>query len=368
MLSKFSVTNYMGFSDKITWDLSEPRDYTFNSHLIKDGIVKNGIIYGINGSGKTSLGRAVFDIVGLVNQNHTDYGQTIYQGNQERLIDFEYSFSLSGCGLLQYSYSKNKQGLLVNESLSYSGKVIFEKRDSELFICSEFPVDATMKLKLAENANSVSILKFIFSSYPLDEGHYIQQLMNFVSSMLWFRCLDERNFIGIDTGVVHIEDYIIKNGYLSEFADFLWEESGQHFDFSPTSQEHKNILCRIGDNNVPLLSILSTGTKSLELLFYWIKRMKETGSKFVFIDEFDAFYHFDLSINVCRTLFAEDFQVFLSSHNTMLLGNDFLRPDCGFYLKDNKIDALCNCTNRGELRQGHNIEKMYRAGAFDMLK
>ena len=94
--------------------------------------------------------------------------------------------------------------------------------------------------------------------------------------------------------------------------------------------------------------------------------MQEADIQFVFIDEFDAFYHFELSINICRTLFHGPHQVFLSSHNTMLLGNDFLRPDCGFYLRNNHIDPLCDCTDRGELRQGHNIEKMYRAGAFDI--
>ena len=56
--------------------------------------------------------------------------------------------------------------------------------------------------------------------------------------------------------------------------------------------------------------------------------------------------------------------MFMSSHNTMLLGNDLLRPDCAFELRNNRIAALSELTDRGELRQGHNIEKMYRAGAF----
>ena len=367
MLTSFSVTNYMGFSRKITWDLSHPRDYNFNSHLIKNGIIKNGIIYGVNGSGKTSLGRAVFDIVGLINnQNTVDYRQTIYQGAVDNPIDFEYSFKFDSAGTVNYSYSRNKLGILIKESLYNNGNEIFHKEGKDLWISDEFPVDQTMKEKLADNSNSVSILKFLVSSYPLSHDHYLQKLIDFAGSMLWFRCLDERNYIGVDTGVVYIEDYIIKHGYLDEFSSFLKTESGQDFDFSPTSQEQKNILCRIGDSVVPFLSVISTGTKSLELLFYWVKRMQEVDIKFVFIDEFDAFYHFELSINVCRTLFDEDFQVFLSSHNTMLLGNDFLRPDCAFYLKDNKIEALSERTDRGELRQGHNIEKMYRAGSFDV--
>ena len=223
MLSRFSVTNYMGFPEKITWDLSKPHDYAFNSNLIHNGIVKNGIIYGVNGSGKTSLGKAVFDIVSLVNNvNPVDYGRVIYQGAPNDPIDFEYSFVFDGGKKVDYSYSKNSQGLIIKESLLYQGQKIFTKDINEVYFCNEFSVNPIMRKKLAENANAVSILKFIFSSYPLSKNHYIQLLMDFIGSMLWFRCLDERNYIGIDTSRVYIEDYIIKHGYLNEFAKFIW--------------------------------------------------------------------------------------------------------------------------------------------------
>ena len=366
MLAKFSVKNYMGFPDKITWDLTKPRDYAFNTHLVKNGIVKNGIIYGQNGSGKTSLGRAIFDIVSLADiPNLTDYSRIIYQGNTSGLIDFEYTFKFDGGDNLLYSYSKDIRGTLKKESLSHNGEKVFVKNGKSLSISNEFPFDPTIKMQLANNANSISILKYIIGTFPLTAEHYIQKLRLFINSMLWFRCLDERNYIGIDSGIVHIEEYIIQHGYLQEFSDFIKEESSQEFDFSPTTSDLKLIFCKIGDNTVPFQNIMSTGTRALELLFYWTKRMQEAHIQFVLIDEFDAFYHFELSINVCRMLFSGPFQLFLSSHNTMLLGNDFIRPDCGFYLRNNRIDSLSDCTNRGELRQGHNIEKMYRAGAFD---
>lgn len=369
MLAKFSVKNYMGFPEKITWDLTKHRDYAFNGHLVKNGVVKNGIIYGQNGSGKTSLGRALFDIVSLADiPSQTDYSKIIYQGNITGLIDFEYLFKFEGGDDIVYSYSKDIRGTLINESLFHNENKVFEKFGSTLFVSDEFPIEPTTKNQLANSANSVSILKYIIGTFPLMSSHYILKMKSFINSMLWFRCLDERNFIGIDNGIVHIEEYIIRKGYVQEFADFIKEESNQSFDFSPTTSENKLLLCKVGDNVVPLINIMSTGTNALELLFYWKKRMEETNIKFVFIDEFDAFYHFELSINVCRTLFNGQFQLFLSSHNTMLLGNDFIRPDCGFYLRNNKIDSLSDCTNRGELRQGHNIEKMYRAGAFDNIK
>ena len=355
----------MGFPDTVTWDLSHPRDYTFNTHLVKDGVVKNGIIYGINGSGKTSLGRAVFDIVSLDEAAKVDYSKIIYQGNTDAPIDFEYEFKFDGNCSVVYSYSRNNRGTLLRECLALNGVLVFDKDDKSLILGNEFSVLDGKKDELVESSNSVSILKFIFGTLPLSEDHYIVKLFDFIRSMLWFRCnLDERNYIGIDHGLVNIEEYIIKNNHIRDFERFLQEESGQKVDFSPTEQEQKSLICRIGDNVVPFISIISTGTASLELLFYWIKRMKESNVKFVFIDDFDAFYHFELSLNVCRTLFNEDFQVFLSSHNTMLLGNDLLRPDCAFEVRNNRIVALSELTDRGELRQGHNIEKMYRAGAF----
>ena len=62
MLTKFAVKNYRGFSKRIEWDLSHPSNYSFNNDAIRDGIVKNGIIYGPNGAGKSNLGLAIFDI------------------------------------------------------------------------------------------------------------------------------------------------------------------------------------------------------------------------------------------------------------------------------------------------------------------
>ena len=54
MLVKFAVTNYRGFANRIEWDLSKPSNYSFNTFAIKDGIIKNGIVYGPNGSGKSN--------------------------------------------------------------------------------------------------------------------------------------------------------------------------------------------------------------------------------------------------------------------------------------------------------------------------
>jgi hypothetical protein len=46
------------------------------------------------------------------------------------------------------------------------------------------------------------------------------------------------------------------------------------------------------------------------------------------------------------------------------MSNDIMRPDCLFLMNKNKIKSLSSLTKK-ELRFAHNIEKMYRAGAFN---
>ena len=91
--------------------------------------------------------------------------------------------------------------------------------------------------------------------------------------------------------------------------------------------------------------------------------MKEAA--FVFIDEFDAFYHFRLSkIIVSLLCELEGTQIFVTTHNTDLISNDLLRPDCYFSINNNKILSLAQSTDK-ELRKAHNLQKMYKAGTFD---
>ena len=40
-----------------------------------------------------------------------------------------------------------------------------------------------------------------------------------------------------------------------------------------------------------------------------------------------------------------------------------MRPDCYYLMNTRKIRSLAQCTEK-ELREAHNIEKIYKAGAF----
>ena len=369
MLTKFAVKNYRGFKERIEWDLSNPSNYEFNTFAIKDGIIKNGIIYGPNGSGKTNLGLAVFDIVNHLSQKWKKpdyYMNFVYAGNPNAQVEFEYTFRFNSQNVT-YSYSKNNFGALTAEALSVDDNVVFARHDNAFEIDNkQFPMETTTRNNLMVNANRVSIVNFLLTSYPLAEDSCLIALHNFANSMLWFKCLDTREFIGLDVNTTSsIDEFIYQNDLIDDFAEFVKRVSDQSFKFViPTlNTQEKALFCNINGSLVPFKHIASTGTQSLMLLYFWIKKMDN--ASFVFIDEFDAFYHFKLAFEVCKQLFSLNCQVFTSSHNTYLMTNDLLRPDCNFIVSDNKIKPLNECTDK-ELRFGHNIEKLFRGDTFQV--
>lgn len=364
MLVKFSVINYRGFAQKIEWDLSKPSNFSFNTFAVKDGIIKNGIIYGPNGSGKSNFALALFDIVNHLSQKWKQpdyYDNFVFGGSSINLVVFEYTFRF-GQDELYYKYEKDASGNIRSEQLDVNNQIIFKRfEDQSLQIATEFQIDQTVKEGLTKNVNNISIVNFLLTSFPLTENHYLIKLQNFVNSMLWFRCLEEREFIGLVPAPVRLNEFIIKEGLVNDFSEFIKRVSEQSFDFVIPSEEDNDLLCTFNEKRVRFNTVASTGTLALMLLYYWIKQM--SNASFVFIDEFDAFYHYSLSIKVCRELFKLSCQVFTSSHNTYLMTNDLLRPDCNFIIDNNKIKPLTECTSK-ELRFGHNIEKLFRGKAF----
>lgn len=368
MLKKFAVTNYRGFENRIEWDLSRTGNYDFNEGAVKNGIIKNGIIYGPNGAGKSNFSLAIFDIENHLSQKEKKadyYANFAFAGNQNSPVIFEYTFQF-GKDEVFYIYSKNKYGQLLDEQLKVNGDVVFIKQDDTLQLDrTQFHVDSSVEKSLRENVNHISIINFLVTSFPLPEGHCLLMVKDFADSMLWFRSLGVNEYIGLETGITNLEEFVIRHNLVDDFSDFLTEVSDQEFKFIAPNKDDKILMCNIEGSMVPFSQLRSTGTNSLMLLYYWYKTLDIDGAKFVFVDEFDAFYHFRLSFQVCKRLFEEKCQLFLSSHNTYLMTNDLLRPDCNFVLNHNKIKPLDQCTPK-ELRFGHNIERLYRGGAFKL--
>ena len=150
---------------------------------------------------------------------------------------------------------------------------------------------------------------------------------------------------------------------VSELEQFLCRVGIEYHLVEMEDEEGKNIYCKFGNRTVKFSSICSSGTRSLVFLFYWYKQRENI--KFMYLDEFDAFYHTELSQNMLKILMEiEKMQIIVSTHNTDVISNELLRPDCYFILEDNEIQPFYKRTRKA-LREAHNLQKMYKAGAFN---
>ncbi|MDO5445043.1 MAG: ATP-binding protein [Eubacteriales bacterium] len=364
MLTKFKVSGFKGFENELCFDLSAG-NFEFNQDVVRSNYVDKAIIYGVNGCGKSSLGLAIFDLILHLTDKQKmfeNYHVYLNQNGAEK-ASFEYTFLLNGKELI-YRYEKKDVQILLNEHLFIDGKEVvfydFEKEDGFSVL------DGTQTLRFDSPDSKLSKLKFIYNNAILcdDEiNNVFLAFMEFVNEMLLFYSLDEKRFQGLMLGSESIDHGIVSAGKLHEFEKFLHRAGIQEKLVSADINGIKTIFFQYKKGNIPLQIAASTGTKSLELFYYWYIKMSK--ASFVFMDEFDAFYHYELSELIVRELInLTGVQVIFTTHNTDLLSNDILRPDCYFLMNHEKITSVADST-RKEIRKAHNIQKMYKAGAFD---
>jgi hypothetical protein len=187
--------------------------------------------------------------------------------------------------------------------------------------------------------------------------------MDFVKGMLWFSSFGLANqYVGFTRGVENMEDFIIKNGLIADFEMFINTYGVAEKIAVKKGLAGNEFLCFNYKQPIPLSSTASSGTNALLTLYYWYKHFNE--ASFVIIDEFDAYYHFALADKVVRLCIDKvKSQVILTSHNTNLLTNKLMRPDCFFILKQGVLRSFGDATSR-EIREGNNIEKLFIGGEF----
>jgi len=368
MLVKFEVKNFKGFKDWLVFDLSKTSDYQFNAECIKEETVNKAIIYGANAVGKSNLGFAIFDIIShLTNKEYGDHFYRFYLNaySDNDLAEFKYHFKFKSISV-EYCYGKYSQSKLAYESLKINNEMVvsLDRRDT---------TTATINLLGAELLNSdignskISIINYIKNNTILSDGLTsiaFNEFINFIDGMLFFRSLSTNNYLGLETESGSIAADIIEHKNIEDFQKFL-NNAGVECKLTAVEINGEQNLAFVFDETVvSFFDIASTGTRSLALFYFWYQRLKQnTKVTMVFIDEFDAYYHHTLSKLIVNRLKEINAQVILTTHNTSIMSNDLLRPDC-YFVMDKKCITPINQTTNKEFREAHNLEKMYKSGAF----
>ena len=366
MLRKFTLKNFKNFKDELVLDLSKVNNYEFSTKAIRNKIVKTALIYGENASGKSNLGYGLFDIILHLTDKEKNLNFYRLYGNLEKknaVTEFCYEFEFEE-GTLQYQYKKQSAQELLEE------KIWINK---ELLLWYDFSShEGNVLLKGAQTLNTdlteknISFVKYVFNNTVLEKNStnlIFIKFMKFVDDMLWFSSLEKNDYQGYLTGSEKLAQGIIERGRVKQFQEFL-DRLGIHYELVAKEIEgEKQLYCRFGDREVNFYSVASRGTCSLILFYYWLIQLENVS--LVFIDEFDAFYHDNLALAVVNELLnLPNTQSILTTHNTDIMTNDLLRPDCYLRIQNGRIKSFSEATPK-ELRKAHNLQKMYNAGAFD---
>ncbi|UKI37293.1 MAG: ATP-binding protein [Clostridiales bacterium] len=110
------------------------------------------------------------------------------------------------------------------------------------------------------------------------------------------------------------------------------------------------------DKVVEFESIASSGTRTLMLFYCWFIEFGKL--TFLVIDEFDAYYHHELSEKILSIIQSFDnMQSMVTTHNVTLLHTDCTRPDCAYAIENGNINNLCSLTKTG-IKRGAQYRKI----------
>lgn len=362
MLKKFTVSNYKNFKDEISLDFSKIGEYSFNADCLS-----MRLIYGRNATGKTNFGRALLDIkILLYGMFRNDENSVLINADSQDTAKFIYEFQF-GSDEVVYKYSRFANTELCDEELYINGEAIFKcdfknsKFDFQgLSIISAETVNTKRYLNKDEMDNEyvLPFLRWLINNTAFSDDSVLIQLSKYVRKM---------DMITVGHDLLYSNRNFLENlknpVYLHNFEDFL----------NLMGIECKLVLKELPDGQVelyfahkklvPFYRIASSGTLALTSLYQKIV----SNCSLIYIDDFAAFYHYEMAEKlICY--FKDKYpecQFIMTSHNTNLMTNKIVRPDCLFILSSRgTLTALCDATER-ELSEGHNLEKMYISGEFE---
>lgn len=369
MLAKFKVSNFKSFGENFEIDFTKAGKYDFNKECISNGLINNAIIYGKNGTGKSNLGFAIFDIIGHLtdkNKNESNYDNYINANSNSNYVEFSYEFVFDS-NIVTYEYKKSDYETIEYEKFSINKKVLALIDRTETREKTILAFKGTENLKTEITNKKLSILNYVRYNSELEEAEendILYIFFDFIERMLFFRSLGKNEYIGLEVGNANLEEDLINKNLVSDFEFFL-NKAGIECKLKVIRLVgEKQIFFDFGRKQIRFFEIASQGTIAITLFYFWLQKIRKTNRvSFVFIDEFDAFYHHELSELIVEELKKTGVQFVLTTHNTSIMSNDLLRPDCYFVMNKERIASLPSLTEK-ELREGHNLEKIYKANGF----
>ena len=375
-LKSVRIRNFKQFID-VTFELDSKKNFAFNKEVLTtdERFVKTALLVGRNGGGKTDLGLAIMDITFHITdttEGFERYNNYLNAESGNPYATFTFTFDIDKQSVV-YEYTKRTVTQCLTEKFVIDDQLVFFCDHNQHVIQTQGAQTWGFKdLRFDKfQQGQSSLLKGIHANSLLSEENPITQVVRFVEGMRYVRPTGDQWYViggerPLETKVL---DDLIKMGDVSALQQFF-NNAGIHENLTVLNEstgDHPRLYFVRTNKNLAFTEVASSGIKALAQTFYCLKCLTDQKHswRFLYLDDFDAFYHAETARLVFRALRDQvDGQCVLTTHRTHLLSHRDGRCDAFYVVTPDYVTAFSERTER-EIREGNNVERLYLGGEFD---
>ncbi len=342
MLLKIELENVFSIK-KMTLNLTKGR-YLYKSNMVYDQVVNPLVIYGHNGSGKSSFFKAMAFFRSFISKgdnypleyNLLEASKAIKRHNSEYLLskfEFDFKFNNKICSYILVM----REDEVVSEEIFLGNEVLIYRTGEEYFI------NLYNKTNLKVKNKSKSVL--------LEHKNDFRELYDYLSN--FSVVLDNRmNTISNIFEETKVYDLFIE--YQNEIAKIYHE-----LPFIPSFEivkKNNEYLLKIGGEYLPI-NYMSKGSFNAYLIMSLI--LATPSNSVLFIDDLDTNIHPFVLEKMISLVIDKRIQLIFSSHNTHLM--TIFRPDQIYFARLVDTSSIFKRLSdfKENIREINNIEKMF---------
>lgn len=433
MLIRFNVENFLSFNEKVEFSLIANKERRLSSHVFKgDGIniLKSGVIYGANASGKTNLVKAIdfsqkVITKGIDGLNPVNFHFRLNNENQSKPTIFNYEIK-AGNKYYSYGFAILLNSHKIIEEWLYeigSGK---EKKVFERFVDDSGKHEIEIGLKLSPNAKKrFDVYKedlrqsdnlLFLSEINRKSITNLPEFVGFIDVFDWFEKKltvlypDSKfkglNFIGDDTEMtktfnsflnvfqtginnvtseeigldnfdipIKIKDDLTRN--IEKAKAIIFGINGMTYALKKSENNEFKVkkigLEHISDEGSPVVFDIENESDGTQRLFDFIPALHEltkTDSVFI-VDELDRSLHSKLTYGIFELFLKlsanNESQLIATTHESLLLDLDLLRRDEIWFVEKNGNQSRIYSLDEFKVRNDKILNKDYLLGRYGAI-
>lgn len=430
MLKRFTVENFASFKEEQTFDLTAGKTTVLKEHAaeFRDvNILKTGVIYGANASGKSNLIKSI-DFAKKVIVSDLSGVDTykkhfrLCEDSPKKQSSFEFEIEIEG-EFYSYGFSAHLQKKEITEEWLFSrskdkSKLVFERNHNKITLGKQFYThEAKSRFEIyaddMKNQSSQLFLTEIANKdLTIDAASIINKLSEWIKEKLLIIYPDdslsgtrsinqdlakslEKYLNKFDTGVISIES--IEEDFDTGFKN-MPEELKSEIENNLSKKGVNEIIIHGIGHGPQYMTVLKNSDGDLKVRKLGLihgKKIKETfelkdesdGTKrlldfiplinkftlgfTVIIDEFDRSLHPKLTKEFFK-LFYEintmNSQLIVTTHESTLLDLELLRRDEIWFVEKGQCDSSTLFSlNKFKIRYDSKVEKAYLLGRYGAI-